>query len=127
MEDRVALKITCFLTIILLHSLLAVLTNLPNLMCSNIFVRRLFILYLDRSSNMVRNVSDVCSARNGAHRKLPEISPTYSGTICVQFDPCFQVITIFEYSATEDHLCILVELRGSEGFEKTSTNRCSFI
>ena len=88
---------------------------------------RLFILYLDRSSNMVRNVSDVCSARNGAHRKLPEISPTYSGTICVQFVPRFQVITNFQYSATEDHLCILVELRGSEGFEKTSTNRCSFI
>lgn len=41
---------------------------------------RLFILYLDSSSNMVRNVSDVCSARNGAHRKLPEISPTYGGT-----------------------------------------------
>jgi hypothetical protein len=41
---------------------------------------RLFILYLDRSSNIVRNVSDICSARNGAHRKLPEISPTYSST-----------------------------------------------
>lgn len=45
---------------------------------------RLFILYLDRSSNMVRNVSDVCSARNGAQRKLPEISPTYIGTTYVK-------------------------------------------
>lgn len=41
---------------------------------------RLFILYLERSSSMVRNVSEVCSARNGAQRKLPEISPTYRGT-----------------------------------------------
>ena len=45
---------------------------------------RLFILYLDRSSNMVRNVSDVCSARNGAQRKVPEISPTYTGTTYVK-------------------------------------------
>jgi len=30
-----------------------------------------------------------------------------------RIDPHFQVITIFKYSATEDHLCILVELRGS--------------
>jgi len=33
---------------------------------------------------MVRNVSDVCSARNGAQRKLPEISPTYTGTTYVK-------------------------------------------
>jgi hypothetical protein len=41
---------------------------------------KLFILYLDRSNNMVRNVPVVSSARNGAHRKLPEISRTYKST-----------------------------------------------
>lgn len=37
---------------------------------------RLFILYLDRSKSIVRNVSEFCRARNGAQRKDPEMSPT---------------------------------------------------
>ncbi|KAL6885844.1 hypothetical protein ACP4OV_010105 [Aristida adscensionis] len=64
---------------------------------------RLFILYLDSRSNIVRNVSDVCSARNGAHRKLPEISPTYRSTTSVRD-------------------VLAAEFRGSEGFKKASTN-----